>query len=96
MTIDDDGKSGYVDGNAVAGALAEAFRAEVSTIVLTCVSCGGVGRFAERHVYDHGPGLVVRCPDCGEVNARVVRTPSDMWLDLRGSLSWRIPMPPGS
>jgi hypothetical protein len=86
------GESGFVDGNAAAGAFAEAFATEVSVVVLTCAGCGRPGRFADRRVYDRGPGVVARCPYCGEVNARIVRTPTDIWLDLRGSSSWRIPV----
>jgi hypothetical protein len=87
-----EGPAGYVDGNAAAGVFAEAFGAEVSASVVTCAGCGRPGRFADRHVYDRGPGMVARCPYCGEVNVRVVRTPTDVWLDLRGSASWRIPL----
>jgi hypothetical protein len=90
----DDGESGYVDGNAAAGMFAEAFRTEVSAATVTCACCGRSGRFADRIVYDRGPGLVARCPHCGEVNARMVRTPTDMWLELHGSTSWRIPVSP--
>jgi hypothetical protein len=89
-----DGESGYVDGNAAAGMFAEVFRMEVSTATVTCAGCGRSGLFADRHVYDRGPGLVARCPACGEVNARMVRTPTDVWIDLNGSTSWRIPVPP--
>jgi hypothetical protein len=90
--MDTDGNSGYVDGNAAAGVFAEAFGTEVSAATLTCARCGQAGRFADRHVYDRGPGVVVRCPSCGEVNAQLVRTGTDIWLDLRGSSSWRIPV----
>lgn len=82
----------YVDGNAAAGMFAEAFGTEVSASMVTCAGCGQHGRFADRHVYDRGPGMVARCPECGEVNVHMVRTPTDIWLDLRGSASWRIPL----
>ena len=36
----------------------------------------------------------IACPHCGEVNARMVRTPAEMWLELHGSTSWRIPVSP--
>ena len=90
----DDSESLYVDGNAVMGMLAEAFHSEMSIATVTCANCGRSGRFADRHVYDRGPGMVARCPHCGEVNARMVRTPTDVWIDLNGSTSWRIPVPP--
>jgi Family of unknown function (DUF6510) len=84
----------YVDGNAAAGAFAEAFRTEVTTTMVTCATCGRAGPFADQHVYDRGPGVVARCPTCGAVNARMVRTPTAMWLELHGSSSWRIALPP--
>lgn len=90
----DDGEWGYVDGNAVVGMFAEAFGTEMSAVMVTCANCGRSGRFAERRVYDRGPGLVARCPCCGEVNARMVRTPNEIWLELHGSTSLRIPARP--
>lgn len=35
---------------------------------------------------------MVRCPGCEDILARLVRTPTDVWLDLRGAWSWRIPI----
>ncbi len=92
----DDAQWGYVDGNAAVGMFAEAFGTEMSAAMVTCAGCGRCGRFADRRVYDRGPGLVARCPYCGEVNARMVRTPTDIWLELRGSTSLRIPAPPAT
>jgi hypothetical protein len=36
---------------------------------------------------------VVRCPACNHVLVRLAHTPNDMWLDLRGARTWRIPFP---
>jgi hypothetical protein len=85
---------GYVDGNAVIGAFTEVFESDVSAMMLTCVTCGAVRRFVEAHVYDRGPGIVLRCPQCGEVTARMVRAPSEVWVDLRGVAALRIPASP--
>lgn len=81
----------HVDGNAVASAFADVLGFDVTTAMLTCAGCGRVGVFAETHVYHRGPGIVVRCPGCDHVLARLVRTPADVHLDLRGAHSWRIP-----
>jgi hypothetical protein len=78
----------HVDGNAAAGAFAEVLGFDVTTATLTCLGCGRVGAFAESHVYLRAPGIVVR----EGVLARLVQTPTDMWLDLRGAQSWRIPI----
>ncbi|MPZ82402.1 MAG: hypothetical protein GEV28_19180 [Actinophytocola sp.] len=84
----------FIDGNGAAGMFAEALGIDVTTAMVTCVSCGAAGRFADSHVYDGGgPGIVARCAPCGSVIARLVRTPTDAWLDLRGARSVRIPMP---
>ncbi|MEW2482865.1 DUF6510 family protein [Mycobacterium sp. NPDC049093] len=81
-----------VDGNAAAGAFAEALGFDATSAMLTCAGCATVSAFAECHVYGRAPGVVVRCPGCGCVLARLVRTPTDAWLDLRGSQSMRIPL----
>jgi Family of unknown function (DUF6510) len=83
----------YVDGNAAGGAFAEVLGFDVTTAMLTCAGCGHVEAFAESHVYLRGPGIVVRCAGCENVLARLVQTPTDVWLDLRGAQSWRIPIP---
>ncbi|HVX47057.1 MAG TPA: DUF6510 family protein [Mycobacteriales bacterium] len=82
----------FRDGNALAGVLAEVFDVDVTVAVITCDGCGRSGPLAEGRVYDRGLGAVMRCPGCDGILARVVRTPSDLWLDLRGSTSVRIPM----
>ena len=81
----------HVDGNAAAGAFAEVLGCDVTTATLTCAGCGRVGVFAESHVYHRAPGIVVRCPGCDHVLARLVQTPAAVRLDLRGTQSWRIP-----
>src|SRR3954449_10599823 len=62
----------HVDGNAAAGAFADGLGFDVTTATLTCAGCGRVGVFAESHVYHRAPGLVVRCPGCDHVLARLV------------------------
>ncbi|WP_431432740.1 DUF6510 family protein [Actinophytocola sp.] len=84
----------YIDGNGAGGPFGEALGIDVTTTVLTCAHCGRASLFAETHVYA-GAGLVVRCPGCTSVLARLVRTPTDAWLDLRGALSVRIPLAAG-
>ena len=83
----------HVDGNAVAGAFAEVLGFDVTTATLTCGKCCHARAFAESHVYHRGPGIVVRCQGCGDVLARLVQTPTDVWLDLSGAQSWRVPIP---
>ncbi|WP_236050482.1 DUF6510 family protein [Nonomuraea cypriaca] len=91
----DDHIGDYIDGNGAGGPFGEALGIDATTTVLTCAHCGRASLFAETHVYD-GAGLVVRCPGCTSVLARLVRTATDAWLDLRGALSVRVPLAAGS
>jgi Family of unknown function (DUF6510) len=81
----------YIDGNGAAGLFGDVFAVDIASAVVTCGGCGRVGVFADHHVYTHCPGVVVRCPSCDQVAARMVRTPTDVWLDFRGSVSLRLP-----
>jgi uncharacterized protein DUF6510 len=85
----------YIDGNGAAGPFSEALGIDATAAVLTCAHCSHPSRFAETRVYD-GAGLVSRCPSCMSVLARLVRTPTDAWLDLRGALSMRVPLATGT
>ena len=53
--------------------------------------CGHIGVFAEARVYVDAPGMVARCQGCDDVLVRVVTTPNDTYLDLRGLTYLRIP-----
>lgn len=83
----------YQDGNALAGPLSEIFAVDVTAAVGRCAGCGSTGPVARLRVYGLGPGFVARCPDCDQVVLRLVRGPDAAWLDLRGAVSLRIPLP---
>jgi hypothetical protein len=83
----------HVDGNAAAGDFADVLGFDVTTARLTCAECGRIAAFAETHVYRRAPGIVVRCPKCEHVLARLTQSPTDVWLELQGAQSWRIPHP---
>jgi hypothetical protein len=82
----------YEDGNALAGPLREIFAVDMTAAIGRCVGCGRTGPVATLRVYRHAPGLVARCPGCDQVMLRLVRGPGDAWLDLRGTVSLRIPL----
>ena len=84
----------YVDGNELAGPLSEIFATDVTAAEGRCANCGRRGPVAELRVYGQAPGWVARCPGCEEVILRLVRGPQAAWLDLRGTLSLRIPLAP--
>ena len=79
-----------LDGNGVAGALGEVFAFEITTAVSTCASCGAVGEVGVLHAYVHAPGTVVRCPRCGAVLMRVVRSDERLWVDVQGVRSLEV------
>jgi ribosomal protein S27E len=81
---------GRVDGNAVGGMLAMVFGHEMTSAPGRCAHCGTVNEMGAMHVYMRGPGVVVRCPACGEVVLRVVETATAMFLDARGVAFVRI------
>lgn len=80
------------DGNALAGPLAEVFSVEVTTAVASCRGCGASYAVAELAVYGPAPGLVARCPGCADVLLRIVQTDAEVWLDLGGMSSLRLPL----
>jgi len=81
------------DGNALAGPLHDLFRVEVTTAIGRCTNCGREGPMAEARVFDHAPGVVARCPECGQVLLRLVQGPGRAWLDLRGLAYLQLPVP---
>jgi len=83
----------YLDGNAAAGALREVFAVDVTAATGRCAGCGRTEVFAAAHVYLQAPGLVARCAGCENVLLRVVVTPGQTWLDLRGLSYLRLPTP---
>jgi hypothetical protein len=82
----------YEDGNALAGPLGEIFAVDVTAAIQRCLNCSRADAVATLRVYRHAPGLVARCPGCDAVVLRIVRTPTDAWLDLTGAMNLRIPL----
>lgn len=74
----------YLDGNAAAGDLSKIFAIDVTTAEGQCANCGAKRRFAEAHLYMHGPGLVARCSACEHILLRLVDVRDRVFLDARG------------
>ncbi|MEU8162024.1 DUF6510 family protein [Micromonospora parva] len=83
----------WVDGNALAGPLGEIMGADLTVADLTCAGCLMTRPLAAMRVFDRAPGLVARCPGCGDVVMRLVRTTARALVDLRGSLVVSLPLP---
>ena len=73
-----------LDGNAIAGLLHEVFGSEMTTVATVCASCGASRQAAELHVYLRAPGVVVRCPSCGNVVMVLVTVRGVTCVDLGG------------
>ncbi|WP_433131196.1 DUF6510 family protein [Micromonospora sp. CA-240977] len=83
----------WVDGNALAGPLGEIMGTDLTVAELTCAGCRTPRPLAAMRVFDRAPGLVARCPGCGDVVMRMVRTAGRVLVDLRGSLVLSLPLP---
>jgi hypothetical protein len=73
-----------LDGNAVAGLLGDVFAVEMTAALVSCAHCGATGAVATAHVYMHGPGVVLRCPECTGVVMRFVQVQGRLLADLHG------------
>jgi uncharacterized Zn finger protein len=74
----------HTDGNAIAGALEEIFGVEVTATMRTCQSCGQERAIGSHRLY-RGAGLVLRCPNCGDLAAAIAALPDDYRISLFGS-----------
>jgi hypothetical protein len=83
--------SNYLDGNAAAGPLSELFAVDLTAAIAQCNGCGHTTVFADSRVYVDAPGIVARCTGCDSVLLRIVTTPNDTYLDLRGLTYLRVP-----
>jgi hypothetical protein len=80
----------WLDGNALAGLMAEVFGAEMTTAERGCETCGK--RFAVgAHRAYMGAGVVLRCPECADLAMRMVELPDGHMVHLTGR--WTFAMP---
>jgi uncharacterized Zn finger protein len=82
-----------LDGNAAAGALAEIYGDDMTTVLAECASCGQVDPIGGLLAFVHAPGIVLRCTACATVMIRIVQTPKRTFVDVKGK---RIPSPPAN
>ncbi|MEV0648946.1 DUF6510 family protein [Phytomonospora sp. NPDC050363] len=80
-----------LDGNVLAGPLAEIFARDMTGARGRCGNCSRTGALATLVVYTDAPGLVARCPGCAHVTVRITRTAEGTCLDLSGLAFLRIP-----
>ena len=75
----------HLDGNALAGPLADVFSFDVTMARLACGACGEVQHLADALVFGPPMGLVVRCRSCQEVLLRYTVLDGAATLDVRGA-----------
>jgi ribosomal protein S27E len=74
----------WTDGNSLGGPLREIFSVDITAVTGRCSSCGTTGPLAEGRLFGPAPGLVLRCPHCGDPLLRMTTGAGRAWLDLRG------------
>ena len=72
-----------LDGNAVAGLLAEVFGEDLTGMVGRCPDCGRRGEVATLRAFTHAPGVVLRCPVCDGIQIAIAQTPSGFRYEVR-------------
>jgi Family of unknown function (DUF6510) len=77
----------WLDGNAIAGLLAELLGAELTETPRRCQSCGETHPVGAHRLY-RGAGLVLRCPACGDIAARIATLADRHVVQLVGA--WRL------
>lgn len=73
-----------LDGNAVAGLLAEVFGQEMTAVMITCGTCGRVAPVGAAVVYPRLPGTVVRCRSCANLLMVIAQVREVYCADVRG------------
>jgi uncharacterized Zn finger protein len=58
---------------------------EMTTATGVCHVCGASSMVAELHVYLRAPGMVARCPSCGNVVFVLIGARGSTRIDLRNS-----------
>jgi hypothetical protein len=74
-----------VDGNALAGALAEVLGPEPTVVELRCAGCDRLGAVGLTTVYRTAMGSVARCRGCDTVLVTVVESGEQRWVGLPGT-----------
>jgi len=80
----------WLDGNAVAGLLAEALGEDMTTVERRCEHCGEVRALGAYRAY-LGAGVVLRCPGCETPGLRVVELVDGFSVSWAARRSGRAP-----
>ena len=86
-----DNATAVLDGNAIAGLLADVFGRELTNATGTCAACGASAQVGSFVVYLRGPGTVARCRSCTGLLIVLVTVREVTCVDLRGLASLQMP-----
>jgi predicted RNA-binding Zn-ribbon protein involved in translation (DUF1610 family) len=90
MTMHEDAL--WLDGNGIAGLLAEVFETDMTAVDRGCATCGAHRVIGAHRAY-RSAGTVLRCPVCGDLAARISTLPDRHVVRLAGS--WLLEVPRG-
>lgn len=80
-----------LDGNVLAGALADLFVPDPTDLHARCTNCGQIAPIGEAVVYPDAPGLIARCRSCDHILAAIVDAGDKMYLSLSGLSAIALP-----
>jgi predicted RNA-binding Zn-ribbon protein involved in translation (DUF1610 family) len=82
----------WLDGNALAGMLGEAFGVEMTRARRACPSCGVRSAIGAHRAY-RGAGAVLRCPACGAAAMRIGTLADRYVVCVTGAWTLELPRP---
>jgi Zn finger protein HypA/HybF involved in hydrogenase expression len=80
----------WLDGNALAGLLADVFETEMTMAERRCQTCGARSALGAHRAY-RGAGVVLRCPVCGDIAMRIGILPDRHIVSITGELTLQAP-----
>jgi Family of unknown function (DUF6510) len=80
-----------LDGNAIAGTLAQVFGGDMTTAIGVCGHCGADGAVAEVVVYTRAPGVVARCRACDGLLMVITEVHGVFCVDALGLVELQLP-----
>ena len=83
----------HVDGNALAGHLADLFAFDATVASMHCGGCGTVSMLATTMVYMDAMGAVARCVHCDDVMLTLVESEDRLWISLAGATALEVSKP---
>ncbi|CAN5387433.1 DUF6510 family protein [soil metagenome] len=81
----------HLDGNALAGHLADLFAFDPTMASTRCAGCGDISVLATAMVYMDAMGAVARCVNCDTVLLTLVESSDRVWLSLSGATAIEVP-----